>query len=166
MALPLIVPSSIGVGAGVFAESLSHDTGRAATIAVGVAAAVAVARWTWKAILRQMRAEITAVNQVSLDKVAEGNSAAVSQLSIDIGHKIDELARRNDVQHSENGRRLSLLETRVHGVEQGQDVSAAQVAAGASAVQALIGHLATLQSDVASLRTSIGSQPPAGGQPA
>jgi len=134
-----LIPSSFGVGAALLAESLTHDTGRAASIAVGVAATVAVARWVWKAILRQMRAEIVSVNQASIDA---------------LGMKIDALADRNDNQHAENGSRLEHIEGRVAVVEANSTIHAERLDRGSERMDTILSTLDTLQAAVSALRTN------------
>lgn len=141
--MPVLIPSSFGLSAGVVAQSLTHDAGRAATIAVtgAVAAAVvtAAAKWLWKAILRQMRAEIVAVNQASIDA---------------LGGKIDALADRNDEQHAENGARLQHIEGRVAVVEANTEIHADRLDKGADRMAGIVATLETLQQAVAALRTN------------
>lgn len=134
--MPVLIPSSFGLSAGVVAQSLTHDAGRAATIAVAGAIAVAVvtaaAKWLWKAILRQMRAEIVAVNKDSIDA---------------LGGKIDALADRNDEQHAE-------IEGRVAVVEANTEIHADRLDKGADRMAGIVATLETLQQAVAALRTN------------
>lgn len=146
--MPVLIPSSFGLSAGVVAQSLTHDAGRAATIAVTGAVAVAVvtaaAKWLWKAILRQMRAEIVAVNKDSIDA---------------LGGKIDALADRNDEQHAE-------IEGRVAVVEANTEIHADRLDKGADRMAGIVATLETLQQAVAALRTnpprSLPLNPPGG----
>jgi len=132
-----------GATAVVIAEQeLSSAVLRNVVIALAVAAVLYGGKWVWKAILRQMREEITSVNQ-----------DAVDALGVTLGRKIDDLSTRNDEQHKENGERLGSLEAEVRNVVREQDEQKRRLDDGSTAMKSLLGQLDLLAGDVAALRS-------------
>ena len=141
----IVTPAAIagtGTASGLIAATLTHDIGRAAAIAVGVAFVMALARWLWKAILRQMRAEIQAANQPNMD----GLEAA-------IGRRIDSL-------RTETADRLDSMEHRFAVVEANTQIHAQRLDSGAERMAEIRETLDGLAADVAALRSTPPPQPP------
>lgn len=126
------------------------DVWRALAVALALGCAGASMRWVWKAILRQMRAEIREAAQPNSDSLEEA-----------ITKKIDELSDRNDHQHTENAERLQHIEERVAVVEANTKIHADRLDSGAGRMAAIFKSLEQLQTDVSALR----SDPPTPPQP-
>lgn len=136
--------TGVAAGAGIVAlveQRLSSDIARAVIIAVAVLAFTALAKWLWKAILRQMHATISEVNQ-----------GAIDELGASIGKKIDDLSERNDQQHRDTAEQLGALEHQVRDVVRVQDQQAKRLDDGSTAMKSLLGQLDVLAADVAALR--------------
>lgn len=131
-----------GTGLVVVAEQrLSTDAGRAVVIAVAVAAGVALVKWVWKAILRQLRTEVQHANQPSID-----------EMRAELGRKIDDLSARNDEQHKENGDRLGALEEQMSDVVQVQKDQNDRLNRGSESMRSLLEQIDALAVEVSSLR--------------
>lgn len=140
--------TGVAAGAGIVAlveQRLSSDVFRAVVIAIAVLVFSALAKWLWKAILRQMHATIKDVNQ-----------GAIDELGAAIGKKIDDLSTRNDEQHRDTAGQLGALEQQVRDVVRVQDEQAQRLNDGSTTMKSLLGQLDVLAADVAALR-----QPPA-----
>lgn len=143
----IVAPATIvgaGTASGLVAASLTHDAGRAAFIGIAVVATGALARWLWKAILRQMRAEIQAANQPNQDALEQA-----------IGKRIDDLATRNDMQHAETAERLGSIEHRFAVVEANTQIHAERLDRGAERMSTMFAALDELQDAVKSLRRPV-----------
>lgn len=149
MVLTVAAATGVAAGAGVVAlaeQRMSSDIARAVIIAVAVLACTALAKWLWKAILRQMHATITDVNQ-----------GAIDELGAAIGKKIDDLSERNDQQHRDTAEQLGALEYQVRDVVRVQDEQAKRLDDGSTAMKSLLGQIDALAKHVGALR----QQPPA-----
>jgi uncharacterized membrane protein YccC len=137
--------TGVAAGAGIVAlveQRLSSDIARAVIIAFAVLTFTALAKWLWKAILRQMHATISDVNQ-----------GAIDELGASIGKKIDDLSTRNDQQHRDTAEQLGALEEQVRDVVRVQDEQAKRLDDGSTAMKSLLGQLNVLATDVAALRS-------------
>jgi hypothetical protein len=137
--------TGVAAGAGIVAlveQRLSSDIARAVIIALAVLTFTALAKWLWKAILRQMHATISDVNQ-----------GAIDELGASIGKKIDDLSTRNDQQHRDTADQLGALEEQVRDVVRVQDEQANRLNDGSTAMKSLLGQLNVLAADVAALRS-------------
>lgn len=148
----IVAPTAIvgaGTASGLLAASLTHEAGRAAFIGLAVVAAGAAGRWVWKAILRQMKAEIR--------EAAQPNQDALEQA---IGKRIEELSQRNDEQHGETAERLNSIEQRVAVVEANTQIHADRLDRGGTRMDDLIQALSELAGTVHELRKPIPILPP------
>lgn len=95
---------SVGTAGAVFAvETLASETGRAVVIGLAVLAAGATGRWIWRAIVRQLGAEVTSRVQAELVTFEHGQN-----------ERIKALTEQSERRHAEHGSRLAALEqTRV-----------------------------------------------------